>query len=81
MTWQAPKPLKPAAGGLALYPEFSAAPDEDPVPALTALAAEGLGEEDRIVDGLFRLSRPISGSYFWCPPRSKRGLDLAALGL
>lgn len=26
------------------------------------------GLEDGIVDGLFRFSRPISGSYYWCPP-------------
>ncbi len=40
-----------------------------------------VGEEDRIVDGLFRFSRPVSGGYFWCPPLSNGGLDLAALGL
>ncbi len=39
------------------------------------------GQEDRIVDGLFRFSRPVSGSYFWCPPLSNGHLDLSALGL
>lgn len=38
-----------------------------------------VGEEDGIVDGLFRFSRPVSGSYFWCPPVSGGKLDLSAL--
>lgn len=40
-----------------------------------------VGEEDGIVDGLFRFSRPISGSYFWCPPVSGGKLDLSAIGV
>ena len=39
------------------------------------------GEEDGILDGLFRFSRPVSGSYFWCPPVRDGRLDLTALGL
>jgi putative iron-dependent peroxidase len=39
------------------------------------------GLEDGVVDGLFRFTRPISGSYFWCPPVSNGGLDLTAIGL
>jgi len=39
------------------------------------------GGEDGVTDGLFRFTRPISGSYFWCPPAAGRGLDLSALGL
>ena len=39
------------------------------------------GLEDGIVDGLFRFSRPLSGSYFWCPPVAGGTLDLTALGL
>jgi putative iron-dependent peroxidase len=39
------------------------------------------GQEDGIIDGLFRFSRPISGSYFWCPPVSDGKLDLRAIGL
>jgi putative iron-dependent peroxidase len=39
------------------------------------------GQEDGIVDGLFRFTRPISGSYFWCPPVAGGKLSLAALGL
>jgi putative iron-dependent peroxidase len=26
------------------------------------------GADDGIVDGMFRFSRPLSGSYYWCPP-------------
>ncbi len=39
-----------------------------------------VGAEDGVVDGLFRYSTPIAGSYFWCPPM-KDGrllLDLSA---
>jgi porphyrinogen peroxidase len=39
------------------------------------------GQEDGIIDGLFRFSRPISGSYFWCPPLSNGQLDLTAMGI
>lgn len=38
------------------------------------------GQEDGIVDGLFRISRPISGGYYWCPPLHDGRLDLRALG-
>lgn len=40
-----------------------------------------VGEEDGIVDGLFRFSRPVSGSYFWCPPTDGGRPDLGALGI
>lgn len=40
-----------------------------------------IGLDDGIVDGLFRFSRPLSGSYFWCPPLTGGRLDLSALGL
>ena len=39
------------------------------------------GQEDGVVDGLFRFTRPISGSYFWCPPVSNGCLDLTAIGI
>ncbi len=43
------------------------------------------GLEDGIVDALFRISKPVTGAYFWCPPvrRDARGarLDLRQLGL
>jgi putative iron-dependent peroxidase len=40
-----------------------------------------VGAEDGIVDALFRFTRPVTGCYYWCPPRAQAGLDLTALGL
>jgi putative iron-dependent peroxidase len=37
------------------------------------------GLEDGIVDGLYRMSRPITGGYYWCPPLKDGRLDLRAL--
>ena len=37
------------------------------------------GLEDGITDGLYRISRPITGGYYWCPPLKDRRLDLRAL--
>jgi putative iron-dependent peroxidase len=39
------------------------------------------GQEDKVIDGLFRFTRPISGGYYWCPPVSDGRLELAALDL
>ncbi len=38
------------------------------------------GLDDGIVDGVFRLSRPVTGSYFWCPPMRDGRLDLRRMG-
>ena len=40
-----------------------------------------LGAEDGVTDALFKFTRPVSGSYFWCPPMAKGNLDLRQLGL
>ncbi|OMH39056.1 Dyp-type peroxidase [Motiliproteus sp. MSK22-1] len=40
-----------------------------------------LGLDDGTVDALFRFTRPITGSYFWCPPIKDKKLDLSALDL
>ena len=40
-----------------------------------------VGADDGIVDALFKFTRPLTGSYFWCPPTAGGRLDLAALGL
>jgi len=40
-----------------------------------------LGHEDNIVDALFSFSQPVTGGYYWCPPRSGQGLNLQALAL
>ena len=39
------------------------------------------GQEDGVIDGLFHFTRPISGSYYWCPPVSNGCLDLTAIGI
>ncbi len=49
--------------------------------AFEALLKRMVGAEDGVPDALFRFTRPITGSFFWCPPVEERGLDLSALGL
>ena len=39
------------------------------------------GQEDGILDALFRFTRPVSTGYFWVPPVLEGKLDLRALGL
>ena len=39
------------------------------------------GAEDQHTDALFTISKPVSGSYFWCPPMRDGKPDLRALGL
>lgn len=39
------------------------------------------GLDDGIVDAMFRISRPVTGAYFWCPPMKDGRLDLRQLGL
>ncbi|GAC1354508.1 MAG: Dyp-type peroxidase [Variovorax sp.] len=38
------------------------------------------GLDDGILDGVFKLSRPVTGAYFWCPPMRRGQLDLRRLG-
>jgi putative iron-dependent peroxidase len=38
------------------------------------------GHDDGVVDALFRISKPVSGSYYWCPPMRGGQLDLRQLG-
>jgi len=49
--------------------------------AFEALLNRMMGKEDGIVDALFRFTRPVSGSYYWCPPLKDGRIDLSALGL
>ena len=37
------------------------------------------GADDGIADHLFRFTRPVTGSYFWCPPVGDARLDLRAV--
>lgn len=39
------------------------------------------GQDDGIVDAIFKISRPVTGAYFWCPPMHAGRLDLRRLGL
>ena len=39
------------------------------------------GHDDGIVDAMFKISRPVTGAYFWCPPMRDGRLDLRRLGL
>lgn len=40
-----------------------------------------IGLEDGISDALFDFTRPLTGSYFWCPPMKNNGLDLSVINL
>lgn len=48
--------------------------------AYEALLNRMVGAEDGIPDALFTFTRPVTGSYFWCPPVRNGTLDLSALG-
>jgi porphyrinogen peroxidase len=39
------------------------------------------GLDDGIIDGMFRISKPVSGAYFWCPPVREGHLNLRAIGV
>ena len=39
------------------------------------------GEEDGTIDGLFKISKPVTGSYLWCPPMQDGAPNLQQLGL
>lgn len=39
------------------------------------------GHDDGIVDAMFRISKPVNGAYYWCPPMLGGKLDLSQLGL
>lgn len=39
------------------------------------------GQEDGVTDALFRISTPVSGAFFWCPPLRAGRLDLRRVGL
>lgn len=40
-----------------------------------------LGHDDGITDALFRFTRPVSSSMYWCPPLSGGRLDLSRIGI
>jgi putative iron-dependent peroxidase len=47
--------------------------------AFDAQLSRMTGAEDGVVDGLFRFTRPITGSFYWCPPLIDGKLDLRAI--
>lgn len=47
--------------------------------AFEALLTRMVGADDGVVDAIFRISRPISGAYFWCPPVKNGKLDLSMI--
>jgi putative iron-dependent peroxidase len=49
--------------------------------AFNALLRRMVGADDGIVDALFTFTRPVSGSYFWCPPMKNGSLDFRAVGV
>ena len=49
--------------------------------AFDALLRRMVGVEDGIEDAMFSFTRPVTGSYFWCPPMHDKRLDLRAIGL
>jgi len=69
-------PWSDAGGEGLMFVAFGKSPD-----AFEAQMRRMVGEEDGITDALFRFSRPVTGSYFWCPPVRDGRLDLGALDL
>ena len=57
-----------------VFVSFSASPDP-----FETLLRRMTGADDGIVDHLFRFTRPVTGSYFWCPPVRDGRLDLRAV--
>lgn len=49
------------------------------VAAFDAPLRRMVGLDDGVVDALFGFSRPVTGSYIWCPPVQGGRLDLHAL--
>jgi putative iron-dependent peroxidase len=49
--------------------------------AFEALSRRMVGLEDGITDALFSFTRPLTSSYFWCPPLAEGQLDLRLLGI
>jgi len=49
--------------------------------AFEAILNRMVGKDDGLQDALFNFTRPISGSYFWCPPMEDGELDLSAIDL
>ena len=40
-----------------------------------------VGADDGIADALFTFTRPVTGSFYWCPPMENGRLNLSAIGV
>lgn len=49
--------------------------------AFEAIMKRMLGQEDNIQDAIFNFTKPIMGSYYWCPPMKNGQLDLSKLAI
>ncbi len=47
--------------------------------AFEAILQHMAGLDDGIPAALFNFTRPLTGSYYWCPPMRGGKLDLSAL--
>lgn len=47
--------------------------------AFETLLSRMVGQDDGVTDALFTFSKPLTGTYYWCPPLGKDGLDLSRL--
>ncbi len=47
--------------------------------AFEALLNRMVGKDDGIPDALFTFTRPVTGSYLWCPPIKDGCLDIRAM--
>jgi len=47
--------------------------------AFEALLNRMVGKDDGIPDALFTFTRPVTGSYLWCPPIKNKCLDLSGI--
>lgn len=49
--------------------------------AYEAILKRMTGADDGIIDAIFKFTRPVDGSYYWCPPLHDGKPDLSALGM
>lgn len=49
--------------------------------AFEALLRRMTGQEDHLPDALFEFTRPLNGSYFWCPPMLDGHPDFRQIGI
>jgi porphyrinogen peroxidase len=67
-------PWRDHRGAGLLFASFSATLDP-----FEAQLRRMVGLDDGIVDAIFKISRPVTGATFWCPPLRDGRLDLRAL--